>query len=583
MKGNAYLTALCIVVLIPLLASCGTKKQTEKNPVAPVSETMRPADPLPTLPVRYQTPGYITPQADPLVGMLIDNARKEHQIRVGATIRSTGGPLPLWDVMKRLTALKEMTVSWASDVDQTMPVDVDISADEGFFDAIANLLRQVDYFHEVNGRTIIVRNKTTKTYQIAIPLMQGGYTSTVGGNFLAGKEETSGSEGTVKITSAENKFNVWENIETNLRTLLDIDAAERAAVRQSMAANMQEARRSEAGTDLEEGAENVLPDAATTATTDTAGQEEAGASIGQNSASDGSSFMVDRSIGLITVTAKPSVLKKVDDYVDNLKKHLFRQVSIEAKIIEVYLEDQSKIGLDWSSILRDFQVRATTEFGSAGQVHPHTSGGNPDRYSNTFVSRVFMPSLDFSVFLNALKEQGDTQVLANPRLTVLNGQPALISVGKDVAYVKSVKKDVSGTGSNERATYSAEAGNVVQGIALGVMPSIVDNSKVILHLTPITTELENLDEHGDVPMTHIGGGAISLGLPRVKVREMSTMVEVQDSEMLIIGGLIDSLEGNKASGLPGVSKIPVLKYLFGYEEKIKQKRELVILLTPKIL
>jgi general secretion pathway protein D/MSHA biogenesis protein MshL len=194
-----------------------------------------------------------------------------------------------------------------------------------------------------------------------------------------------------------------------------------------------------------------------------------------------------------------------------------------------------------------------------------------------------MSDLGFDVFLNALKEQGDTHVLANPKITVLNGQPALISVGKDVAYIKSVTREKDGDTGD--ITYTAETGNVVQGIALGVMASVLDDQRVILHLTPITTDLENLNSDGDIPMTLIGEGetAMSLGLPKVKVREMSTMVEVQNGEMLIIGGLIDSTEGETSSFAPGIGDIPVLKYLFGYEEKTMQKRELVILLTPRIM
>jgi len=110
-------------------------------------------------------------------------------------------------------------------------------------------------------------------------------------------------------------------------------------------------------------------------------------------------------------------------------------------------------------------------------------------------------------------------VLANPKLTVLNGQPAIISVGKDVAYIKSVTREKDS--DTEDITYSAEVGNVVQGIALGVMASILDENKVILHLTPITTDLANATSDGEVPITTIGEGetAMSLGLPQVKVRE----------------------------------------------------------------
>ncbi|NLX18349.1 MAG: hypothetical protein GXY53_03580 [Desulfobulbus sp.] len=501
----------------------------------------------------------------------------DYQIKVGATIRSTGGPQPLWEVLKRLANLKGMTVSWASDVDKTVPVDVDIAASDGFFDAVENLLRQADYFHEVKGKNIVVRNKTTKVYQIGIPFMKGAYTTTVGGNFLSNKDAASGTEGSVKITSADNNFDVWENIESNLRTLLQVAEEERQE------GVLQAASMLQGAADPNQDATRGAPQAAAgqQAPGDRAGQNVSRPRLANNTARDGSSFVIDKSVGLITVTAKPNTLKVVDDYIENVKRHLYQQVSIEAKIIEVFLQDNSKIGIDWGSVLKNFNIGATTSFGNAGQVYPHLPATS--EYANTFVSRVAIRSLNFDVFLNALNEQGETHVLANPKLTVLNGQPAIISVGKDVAYVKQVTaehdKDV------DSVTYTAEVGNVVQGIALGVMASIRDNDRVVLHLTPITTDLENLTPEGDIPTTIIGEGnnAIQLGLPKVKVREMSTMVEVENGEMLVIGGLIDSIEGKTEDFAPGLGKIPVLRYLFGVEEKQLQRRELVILLTPRII
>lgn len=561
-----------------VLVSCGPKKEhtdqakdasTNAGKTAPSLQPQQHVQ----LPIRYQTPGWITPNQGQGLN-ISDKNNEDYQIKVGATIRSTGGPQPLWEVMKRLANLKGMTVSWASDVDQAALVDVDIAASDNFFDAISNLLRQADLFHEVTGKSIVVKNKATRVYQIGIPAIKGGFSTNVGGNFLANKEAASGAEGTVKITSPENNFNVWESIETNLKKILQIAAEERqeilASVEAANAAKAVEAASSDKS-------KNSTAKESTTTTQQTTKTTAATYS------KDGGYYVIDKNVGLITVTAKPSVLKTVDGYIENLKKSLYQQVNIEAKIIEVYLQDNSKIGLNWDDLLGGEKSLGTTvSFGNAGQIHPHT-GTNPDSYSNTFVSRVDMGTLNFSVFLNALKQQGDTHVLANPKITVLNGQPALISIGKDVAYIKSVTREKDGDTGD--ITYTAETGNVVQGIALGVVASVLDNKKVILHLTPITTDLENLNSDGDIPMTTIGEDdtAMSLGLPKVKVREMSTMVEVSNGEMLIIGGLIDSTEGNTGSFAPGVGDVPVLKYLFGYEEKTMQKRELVILLTPTII
>ena len=113
---------------------------------------------------------------------------EETSLKVGATIKSTRGPQPLWDILKRLVALKKMNVSWASDVDQNVLVDVDINANDDFYEAVDNLLRQVDYFHEVQGNTIIVNYKETRQFRIAMPFIRQSYATGVGGNVLGGSD-----------------------------------------------------------------------------------------------------------------------------------------------------------------------------------------------------------------------------------------------------------------------------------------------------------------------------------------------------------------------------------------------------------
>ena len=583
MELHKWLTTACLSLIFLSLTSCGGKHQKadvkENQQQAQTQAAAAPAQ----LPTRFQTPGYsVAPEEH--AGPATEES-DEYQVKVGATIRSTGGPQPLWDVMKRLVNLKGMTVSWASDVDRNVLIDVDISANDNFFEAIANLLRQADYFHEVKGKTIIVRNKDTKVFQIGVPSMKGGYTTTVGGNFLTKREAASGTEGTVKITSADNQFNIWDNIDTNLKVLLGTTITGPESANKVAGGNAQNSPQTGGSNALggQDASNTVKIDINKTdskkskATSEKKDKTDADAAnklagVSKQTALDGAFFVIDKSIGVITVTAKPVILKNVEDYINNLKKQLYQQIAIEAKIIEVYLQDNSKIGLDWSTILKDFAVTGTTSFGTNGQVYPS---------SGSFISKVSINPVNFTVLLNALNEQGDTRVLANPKLTVLNGQPAIISVGKDIAYVKTVSKEVDS--DTNQTTYTAEVDNVVQGIALGVMASVLDGKKIILHLTPITTDVEDLDSNGNIKMTTFGEDALQLGLPKVKVRQMSTMVEVENGEMLVIGGLIDSAEGKTGSFAPGVGSIPIVRYLFGVEEKTMQKRELVILLTPRII
>lgn len=562
MKRYTFRLALPLAAfLMVMLVSCAqqdTSMSSQEMKAPPSKATAKMNEPT-QLPVRYQQPTYVV--EDENASDVLGEDAEDFEIKVGANITSTKGPQPLWDILKRVANLKGMSVSWASDVDQNVLVDVDISAEDNFFEAIDNMLRQVDYFHEVDGNVIVVKYRETRRYNIPLPYMKGSYATNVGGNFLAGREAATGTEGTVKVTSNDNKFDIWENITTNLDAIIQewrTQQTEQAATIKTDETDSQEAGQSEQVTQ----------------------QATRRVTLGS------SYYTIDRSVGLITVTAPRPLLEKVEFYIETLKTELFRQVLIEAKIIEVFLQDNSKIGLDWSQVLKNFDLSGLVEFGTGGQLgtvwpwnpprdDPKVSARYLPQYPDSFIYRVALDAIPFNLMLNALNEQGEATVLSNPKVTVLNGQPAVISVGQDVTYIDSIEVDIDDETGDR--TYSVSTDSIVQGVAFGVMPSILNEDSVILHLTPITTDIV-----GDtIEYRQVGFGEV--GLPVVQVREMSTMVQVNNGEMLIIGGLIDSVERDDESFAPIVGDIPIIRYLFGVEEKIKEKRELVILLTPKII
>lgn len=568
MKQQKFLAIIASMALICTVSACSGKKGKSEKPVAPdvPSSTLTAQQGLSSapaqMPARYQNPGYMTSKSG--IDEELGATTEEFQIRVGATIKSTSGPQPLWDVLKRLANLKGMTVSWANDVDQNYPVDVDINAQDLFLDAVSNLLRQADYFYEMSGKTIIVKNKTTKVFHIGVPYIKGRYTSTVGGNYLTSKAAAEGTEGIVKITSEDNEFDIWVNVQKNFDVILGVAAREQAALAASRA----------------EAAQNAAQQPGETAPAASVQQAARSAEESSQRAEDGAFYIVDKATGSITVTAKPSVMAAVENYIENLKKQLYRQISIEAKIVEVYLEDRSKIGLDWSSVLENFNVRGTVEFGANGQVYPWIPTKGDAESPTRFVSRVSIPSVDFNVLLNALDQQGESRILSNPKITVLNGQPALISVGKDVAYIKEIEREENISSGVGTVSYTVTVDNVVEGISMGVMATIVDDNNMIMQLTPITTEIIG----GAIKEERFGqNDEMKVGLPEIGVRQMSTIVQVANGEMLIIGGLIDSVQDSSEKFAPVVGKIPLVKYLFGVEEKNSRKRELVILLSPHII
>ncbi len=576
MKLTPYLLTISLCILM-LAGSVGcSRKEAQTKPAPPtaaetaVKEAAKAADNPRQLPVRYQQPAYIA--ATDTADNALQQQNEQYAVKVGANISSTKGPQPLWDIMKRLANLRGMSVSWASDVDKDVLVDVNIRAEDDFFKAVDNLLRQVGYFHEVRDNTIIVKFKITRQYHVSIPAMKGNYSSNVGGDFIPTGENVdtgTNTEGTAKITSDKNEFDLWKNIEDNLNVLL--------AQEKTVKVNAEPAKDNKA-------ADKGKDDDTTAVKVAT-----------QRKSAEEPYFFIDKSLGIVTVTAPLRLQDIIDRYFKNLNKELFRQVSIEAKIIEVYLKDNSKIGIDWKTVFEGLNIAGRLGFGNptaavtdgiaglAGQVYPQSKytqdyNGHKQGDHVPFLSKVTLGDVDFTTVINALNEQGDTKVLSNPKITTMNGQAAVLSVFKNKTYIKQVET-TEATGGSNTVSFSVTPGTVSSGVALGVLPSIVDDNTVILHLTPITTDLVG----GEITERTFGKENLIIGLPEVNVREMSTMVKVHNGEMLIIGGLIDSVEGKVGKFAPIVGDIPFLKYLFGYEEKRKEKRELVILLTPKVI
>jgi general secretion pathway protein D/MSHA biogenesis protein MshL len=495
---------------------------------APPSTATLPGIAQPTtLPVRFQSPSYTLNETEDAVDTF--GVDEDFVVKVGADISSSTGAVMLRDILKKVAALKKMNISWASDVDQYSYVDVDIRANDDFFKAIDNLLRQRDYFHEVQGNTIVVQYKETKRFHLAMPFTKSTYSSSVGANV----SDTSQT----KLESNGNEFDIWDNIRKNLDQVLNI-WEESASKAPQPTAN--------AGGD--------------------AGDKKAGGTAPVQASQPQSAkgfYTIDKPVGLITVTAPRRIIKKVENYLDNLKSELYKQISIEAKILEVSISNEREVGIDWEALLNSSPFTFNMAFGSSSISQPLGPSG-----SRSFT----INAKSFTTLISAIEKQGKTRTLANPKISVMNGQPALINVGKNVTYIDKVTTTVSeGIVSTDVST-----ANTTSGIVMSVVPTVLEDGEIILNLTPVTSQLEE-------PIVYRDFGTSTVGLPVVNVREMSTIVRVKKGEMLVVGGLIDSTDDGKDANVPMLGKLPLFGKLFSLDSKIKLRKELVILLKPEII
>jgi MSHA type pilus biogenesis protein MshL len=504
------------------------------------------------LPARFQNPTFLLDEMESTTGF-----EDEITIPIGADISSNTGPVALREIMKRLAVLKGMNVSWESDVDQGALVDVDIRAEDDFFESIDNLLRQLDYFHEIDGNSIVVKYRKSKVYHLALPYMTPIYEISVGGNVLGGEglEAAGDLEGTIRLQSKgrdDQVFDVWKNIEDNLALILNLyeETSRRDTIVLTDSSDISAGQDGNAAEKID-----TTKKKSTENTTELARTKSKG-SLGQ--------VTYDRPLGIITVTAPRGVLERTDSYFENLKTELYRQVTIEAKIVEVELTENNRTGINWNSLLNN----ANFDF------HLDVQKLNPfaDMLSDANLQKRFvtMEDKNFSLLLDLIEDQGHTEILANPKITVMNGQPALINVGESIQYVSQIIQTVSDSGA---VTVTPTTSQVFSGLGLGVIANIVED-EVILNLTPIESEVT--DWNSEV----IGGN--SLTLPTVSVREMNTQVRVKSEDMLVIGGLISSIKDYEESGIKGLRKLAFGSKAFKQDGVDSRKRELVILLRPVI-
>ncbi|MFC1845265.1 type II and III secretion system protein [Thermodesulfobacteriota bacterium] len=471
-----------------------------------------------SLPVRFQKPSYLIKDTN-----LADDAADvddELTLKVGADITTTAGPVTLRDIMKRLASLHNMNVSWASDVDQYVYVDVDIRASDDFFIALENMLRQVDYFYEIKGSTIIVKFKETRKFHVALPPR------------IKGQANINTSGGTTTNTDSDNTR--WESIRTSLSQILDIWA-----------------QRYEP------------PPTASAKSSGNADEEEAAPQKATLTQTSSGFYSVDPALGLITVTAPRPLLDKVQIYVDTLKEEMYKQISIEAKILEVILDQSSNKGIDWESLFSASPFNFSATFGSEGRVYPDSGG---------IIETIKVEAKGFDLLLDALDKQGTTKVLANPRISVMNGQPAVIYIGDNVTYISEVETTIDeGT-----VTTSVTTAQAVSGLRLEVYATIMSNDEIVMSIIPMISELTT-------PIEYRQFGTNQVGLPIISERTMNSIVRLNNGEMLIVGGLISSRDIDENSKVAGLGNIPGLKHIFGNEGKSLIRKELVILLRPRIL
>jgi MSHA biogenesis protein MshL len=301
--------------------------------------------------------------------------------------------------------------------------------------------------------------------------------------------------------------------------------------------------------------------------------------------SDGRSVVSSPNSGIVVVRGLPAELREVERFLRRAQASLGRQVILEAKILEVTLDDGFQSGINWALLLNDALI-GQTGGGTAiadgvSEIAGNTGVLDPDNLafpSNTDTSAfggVWSAAIDwndFTAFIELIETQGSVRTLSSPRVVTTNNQKAVIKVGSDEFFVTDISTTTV-TSTTTTTTPDITLTPFFSGIALDVTPQISERGEIMLHIHPSISQVTD-----QTKTVSVGGVDQTLPLALSTIREADSVVRAWSGQVIVLGGLMQDLASHDSAATPWLGRIPWLGALFRHQLDGTRRTELVILL-----
>ena len=292
----------------------------------------------------------------------------------------------------------------------------------------------------------------------------------------------------------------------------------------------------------------------------------------------GNQVIINPGAGLVMVRSDGKSLAQVEEYLRRTQLIMQRQVVLEAKILEIGLNEGYQQGVNWSDIQSASSVTASD--GLPAEFTAQSLAGQAIRTSDIggLFSATFREGT-FTALIELLGEQGNVQILSSPRISTINNQKAVIKVGTDEFFVTDIDFDDNNSAvtATDRTSTSVELTPFFSGISLDVTPQISEDGAITLHVHPSVSEVNDQEK-----VITVGDRDVTLPLALSTVRETDSVIRAESGQIVVIGGLIQNTSEDNNSAVPFFSEIPLLGELFKQRRFQSRKSELVILLRPVV-
>ena len=307
--------------------------------------------------------------------------------------------------------------------------------------------------------------------------------------------------------------------------------------------------------------------------------------------SENADFTVSRSLGTITVTASPSVLARVGDYIERQNKRLSQLITIDVKVLQVTISNDSAFGLNLAAAINSTSGLnivanpknnlASTEASSmniavlsnavsalTGATHLEGSATVEGAYTqDQIMNGSLSGAAGSAALIESLAKQGKVSLVTNVGVTTRSNRVAPVSNTRTTGYIKRFESRNFTTVESS----TVDQDDLETGFTMQLLPNVLDNGKILLLFRMSVREL--------LRMSTQTIGEVTLQLPEVEERSFMQEVIMESGQMLVVSGFEKQTNEDKRYGLGD----PDFIALSGSRESSSTREVLVVILTPQVL
>ena len=324
--------------------------------------------------------------------------------------------------------------------------------------------------------------------------------------------------------------------------------------------------------------DNILIAEAPKSNFTTSSESESSLSSVSNSASQSNdSVVANKNSGFFTIYANTRQHLAIEKYLNEVNKNSSAQVLIEAKIVEVALNDTFSAGIDWAHKSWGNMVGGGNGASSFTTKNNYSTTGGLSYLPGKSV-KIFGLGPDINLAVKALSTFGVTKAISSPRISAINNQKSTLTFANKLVYFKieqtaGVASTANNPGTGNVANSTKQEESV--GVILNLTPSInLKTNEVTISIEPkFTTSNQTVQDPVNV----------NNRIPVIVTRELKTIAKIQSGNVLVLGGLMEDSSSNSQTGTPFVSKIPVIGWLFKFVSRSSNIKETVIFIKATII